>query len=146
MGSKINPVAIDRRNDDGLRFYGSLSLYLHLVTVEPNGLTEQNMSDLTFATGGNYSYASMGSSTVTETSNGSLYNSTQNGSFSNLTTDGTPIVGGVVSDTTSTSSGIWIAYIEYTVAGSPAPYTPDGSTYEFNTTANGFWSDVSAGI
>lgn len=124
-------------------FHNSSSLSAHLVTAEPPD-TFLTLADCTLATGGNYA-AALNLGDVGNTSNNRIVNlgggtakmQMASAFWNNLTTNGTPVVGIVVSQYGTASSTKCIAYIERKVGGVATPFTPNGSPFVFNLSSDG---------
>ena len=124
-------------------FHGSGSLSGHLVTAEPPD-TFATLADCALATGGNYAaiqylsdIGNNSSNRIVNLGGGVAKMQMASAFWNNLTTDGTPIVGLVVSEFGTGSTTKCIAYIERKVGSVATPHTPDGSPFNFNLSTNG---------
>lgn len=124
-------------------FATSGSLSAHLVTAEPPD-TFTTLADCTLATGGNYSavlflsdVGNNSSNRVVDLGGGTAKLQMASAFWNNLVTNGTPVVGIVVSQYGNSSSTQCIAYIERKVGGVATPFTPNGSPFTFNLSTEG---------
>lgn len=133
-------------------WYGNITsyiggIYAHLVTEVPHHNDTPKMGDLTFATGGNYSYKLLTGATIDSDGNGGVIYRTQNPVWESLSIDGVSSVKGIVTSISTSTTGlgdsdIWLSYIELLAGGEPTPFQPDGVTkLEVNLSANGIWQD-----